>query len=157
MLLPVEAVATIPDELGPSAPPPLLTPITNGLGAGDSVERALAHGLLELVQRDGNRVMHRALDAGIAVDVDDLDEPLLRRLRDELGIDVLVKAADTDLGIANVIAVGCERDLDAVPQPLCVTGGGEAAHPDRRRAIRRRCSSSAPRGRGAPSTSRRSR
>jgi ribosomal protein S12 methylthiotransferase accessory factor len=41
---------------------PLTTPITNGLGAGDSFERALVHGLLELLQRDGNCIGFRAMD-----------------------------------------------------------------------------------------------
>src|SRR3712207_7295222 len=40
----------------------LVTPITNGLGAGDTLERAVLHGLLELVQRDGNTVSHRGLE-----------------------------------------------------------------------------------------------
>lgn len=135
--LPVEAVASVPDELGPGAPEPLFTPITNGLGAGETLERAVLHGLLELIQRDGNTVAQRALDRGVRVDVGDLDDPVLRHLTDELGIDLLVKAADAEFGMANVYVVGCERDPEQAPFPLCVTGSGEAAHPDRGRAIRK--------------------
>lgn len=136
VLLPIEAVATEPGELGPSAPEPLFTPITNGLGAGDTLERAVAHGLLELVQRDGNSVSQRALDAGVRVDVSGLREPLLDHLA-ALGIEVLVKACESDLGIANVAVVGAERDLALVPSPLVVTAGGEGAHPSARKAIRK--------------------
>jgi ribosomal protein S12 methylthiotransferase accessory factor len=134
VLVPVEAVATEPGELGPTAPPPLFPPVTNGLGAGDTVERAVLHGILEAVQRDGNVVAHRALDLGVGVDLTGHDHPVLRRLED-LGIDVVVKSCYSDLGIANVVAVGAERDPAQAPYPLCVTGAGEAAHPDRGHAI----------------------
>jgi YcaO-like protein with predicted kinase domain len=127
VLLPEEAVATSPAQL--TRDPPLFTPITNGMGAGDRVERAVLHGLLELVQRDGNSVSQRALDTGVAVT--GAGGPVLD------GIDVIVKACEAEEGIANVIAVGAERDPGAVPFPLCVTGGGEAAHPDRGRAVRK--------------------
>ncbi len=42
----------------------LVTPVTNGLGAGQSLAWAVGHGLLELLQRDGNGLRFRALDAG---------------------------------------------------------------------------------------------
>jgi len=137
VLLPVEAVATEPGELGPEAPPPLFTPITNGLGAGDTLERALVHGLLELVQRDGNSVSQRALDTGVAIDLAGFADPAWARLTEELGLALIAKRCETDLGMANVVVVGCERDVDSVPFPLVVTAGGEAAHPSRARAIRK--------------------
>ncbi len=73
------------------------------------------------------------------MDLDGVDEPLLAHLRDELGIEMIVKRCHDELGlaVAVVVAVGCERDLDAVPFPLAVTGCGEAAHPDPRRAVRK--------------------
>lgn len=126
VLLPEAAVAVSPGQLHGSGRP-LMTPITNGLGAGDTLERAIAHGLLELVQRDGNSVSQRALDTGVGVE----GVPSLPPL------DVVVKTCDDDLGIANVIAVGAEVEDADVPFPLCVTAGGEAAHPDRERAIRK--------------------
>ena len=127
VLLPEESVATAPAQLTSAAP--LLTPISNGLGAGESLERAVLHGLLELVQRDGNSLSQRAVDTGVAVT--GADPPPVP------GVEVIVKACDDDLGIANVIAVGSEPDPADAPYPLCVTAGGEAAHPDRDRAVRK--------------------
>lgn len=126
VLLPEAAVAVSPGQLQGRGPA-LMTPITNGLGAGDTLERAIAHALLELVQRDGNSVSQRALDTGVGVDAAPSLPPL----------EIVVKACDDDLGIANVVAVGAEADDDDVPFPLCVTGCGEAAHPDRDLAIRK--------------------
>ena len=126
VLLPEAAVATSPSQLQDA---PLFTPISNGLGAGDTLERAVLHGLLELVQRDGNSVCQRALDLGVAV----VDAPVPA----VDGIRPVVKACDADLGIANVIAVGAEADPATVRFPLCVTAGGEAAHPSRERAVRK--------------------
>ncbi len=56
---------------GSAAGPPggfLTTPITNGMGAGDTLERAVAHGIGELLQRDGDTVSFRALEEGVLVD-----------------------------------------------------------------------------------------
>src|SRR4051794_26257856 len=52
VFVPIEYVANDPSGVPAALPSPLITPITNGLGAGDSVERAVGHALLELVQRD---------------------------------------------------------------------------------------------------------
>ena len=41
--------------------------------AGPSLEHALSHALLELIQRDGNAVDYRALDRGVAVDAETSD------------------------------------------------------------------------------------
>ena len=137
--VPVEAAAAHFFDLGEDAPQdPLFTPITNGLGAGDSFERALAHGLLELVQRDGNSAAYRALDRGIAIDLDRIEDPELQSLLDHFdreGIDVLVKLAAADFGMVNLYVVGRERDPEQVPHPLMLTGCGEAAHPDREVAL----------------------
>ena len=140
MWVPVELAATSGADLRDEPRDGLLTPITNGLGAGDSRERALAHALLELIQRDGNSVAYRALDRGVVVELDDVRDEgardLLARL-DDAGLDVTVKLADDDLGIVSLYAVGAERDLDRVPFNLQVTAAGEAAHPDRDVALRK--------------------
>ena len=47
----------------------LVTPITNGLGAGTTREMAIIHGLLELLQRDGNGLSIRALATTDAIDL----------------------------------------------------------------------------------------
>lgn len=132
----------------PGGPPPggwLVTLLTNGLGAGDTLERAVAHGLLELLQRDGNGLRFRALDPGVVLDLggsddSDVQDPVtrdvLRRLR-SAGIEVLPKLAGTDLGIPNVYVVGAEADGVEPPQPVMLTAAGEAAHPDREAALRK--------------------
>ena len=116
---------------------PLTTPITNGLGAGDSFERALVHGLLELLQRDGNCISFRAMDPGRVIDLAGVTDPytlgLLRHL-DGLGIDVMAKLAATDFGLVNLYVVGSDRDGRSTV-PIMQTACGEAADLDRERAL----------------------
>lgn len=141
VLVPAELVASGPDDLtGP--PPPggwLTTVITNGQGAGFSVADATAHAVLELLQRDGNATAFRAMDRGVVVDLTGVQDPdtlaLLERLR-AAGIEVLVKLATTEFGMADVYTVGCSRD-GSEPVPVMVTACGEAVHPDREVAVRK--------------------
>jgi thiazole/oxazole-forming peptide maturase SagD family component len=137
VLVPLELVAASPVDLKPEGEW-LVLPVTNGLGAGPTVDHAFAHGLLELVQRDGNSATYRALDLGAGVRLEELRDPATRALLDTLdraGIDVTVKLASTDFGIANLYVVGAERDPDQTPHPLALTACGEAADPDRERAL----------------------
>ena len=136
VLVPREWVAAYPYQLREE--PRLITPITNGLGAGFDAAHAIANGLMELTPRDGNIISFRALDRGTVVDLDAVRDPqvteLIARLR-ALDINVTVKLASTDLGIADLYVVGDDRG-----QPLCpiqVTACGEASHPDRERALRK--------------------
>jgi len=118
----------------------LITPITNGLGAGPTLEHALSHALLELVQRDGNSVTYRALDRGIAVDTAETSDPETRDLLsylDREGVEVIVKLAATDLGMTNLYVVGYDRDPQDAPHPLALSACGEAAHPNRELAVRK--------------------
>lgn len=142
VLVPIELAATRFADLGGTPRPEdcLTTPITNGLGAGPTFEHALSHALLELIQRDGNSVSYRALDRGVAVDLDAVSDPQARRLLQTLdsgGVEIMVKLAETDLGMANFYAVGEDRDPEKSPHPLTVTACGEAAHPDREIALRK--------------------
>lgn len=123
VLIPLEWAAHTAADL-PAGYRPLITPVTNGLGAGLTREAALDHCLRELVQRDGNAVSYRALDRGVGVDVA-LPSPAP-------GIHPLLKVAECDLGMTNVYVVGDDEDP---PHPLSVTACGEAAGPDRDQAI----------------------
>ena len=137
VLVPLELVAASPMDADPEGGW-LVLPVTNGLGAGPTVDHAFAHGLLELVQRDGNSATYRALDLGIGVRLDAVRDPTTRALLDTLdraGVDVTVKLASTDFGIVNLYVVGAERDPDRTPHPLALTACGEAADPDRGRAL----------------------
>jgi ribosomal protein S12 methylthiotransferase accessory factor len=144
VLVPAELAAA--DARAIAGDPPsgawLTTPVTNGLGAGDTPERALAHGLLELVQRDGDTVSFRALDTGVVVEDDSITDPATRAALAAMasaGLDVAVKVASTELA-AVVHAVADDPGAgapDAVAAPVALTAIGEAAHPDAAVAVRK--------------------
>ncbi len=144
VLVPVEFVAPRFADLDPNfdRAGALAVPITNGLGAGLTFSHALAHGLLELLQRDGNSVHYRALDRGLLVDLsadyqqvrDPRTRALLRTL-DAAGIEILVKLADDSFGLTNLYVVGYDRDPGQAPQAISLSACGEAVHPDRERAL----------------------
>ena len=136
--VPADVAASLGEDL--AGYHPFTTPITNGLGAGDSVARALGHGLLELAQRDGNGLSFRALDRGVELDVSSAS-PANQALLDLLmaaGVEAVPKLAsigDDAFGLANVYVVG--RDLADDGDPLMATACGEAADTDRDRALRK--------------------
>ena len=139
-LVPIEFAAPRMADIGAGVDPNslLAVPITNGLGAGPTFAHALAHGILELLQRDGNSVHYRALDRGIVVDLDDVRSPDTRALLSHLdaeGMEIIVKLASDDFGMANLYVVGYDRDLERAPQPIMVSACGEAVHPDREVAL----------------------
>ncbi len=119
---------------------PFTTPITNGLGAGPTLDFAIGHGICELLQRDGNGTGFRAMDRGIVLDLGDGPaDPRTRALLGKLaalGIEVLPKFASDEFGVAGVYCVGSERDGRA-PFPIMVTAAGEAASLDREQALRK--------------------
>ena len=125
--LPEELVANEPGELrGPTS---LITPITNGLGAGLDDDRAVTHGLLELLQRHTNGLRFRALDRRSPVIASEtLPESVdaLLELFTAQGIRPVLKHAATDLGVVSTYAMGVDTDPAA---GIRVTAGGEAAHP----------------------------
>ena len=138
--MPIDIAACSVGDLSPGYEP-FTTPITNGLGAGPTLDFAIGHGLCELLQRDGNGVGFRAMDRGIALDMGDgptdpRTRDLLARL-DALGIEVIPKFAADEFGTANVYCVGAERDGTAAPYPIMVTAAGEAASLDREHALRK--------------------
>ena len=115
----------------------LITAITNGCGAGDTFERALLHGLLELLQRDGNADCFRALDQGKVIDLEGISEEtreLMQKL-EEKGLKVIPKLARTTCGCVSLYAVG--DDLSDDDFPFTVAACGEAADPDFDHAIRK--------------------
>lgn len=134
--VPREWVAAYPYQLDEK--PVLITPITNGLGAGFDLPHAIAHGVMELLQRDGNVINFRALDQGVVVTPDGIKDPMVRELLDRLhglGIEVTIKLANTEFGIPNIYVVGNDTGKPTVP--IQVTSCGEAAHPDRERSLRK--------------------
>lgn len=126
--VPVEFVASEVGELerGSTA---LVTPITNGLGAGLDPERPLTHGLLELLQRHTNGLRFRALDAR-SPEIERVDlPPAVLSLVAELersGVELVLKHAGTEFGVCSTYVVGVDPSPGA---PIQVTACGEAAHP----------------------------
>lgn len=138
--LPVEWVATYGGDIAHGGYLPLITPITNGLGAGTSPEMALAHGLLELLQRDGNGLQIRALASTTEIDKTTIFDPEAKRLLDEfdaLGVDVHIKVASVEDGFCNLYVVGIDRDGGENVSPLVALAGGEASHPVASVALRK--------------------
>ncbi len=138
VLVPVDLVASSPSELGHhDTGERLLMPVANGMGAGTSLRQAVLHGVLEILQRDGNGLSFRALDRGAVVELgpDDGDgetREALAALR-AAGVDVIVKIASVDRGVPNLYVVGHAPGDDLVVATAC----GEAAHPDRDVALRK--------------------
>ncbi len=139
VFVPAELAACAPGDMRPGYTA-FTTPITNGLGAGPTLEFAIAHGIGELLQRDGNGLGFRAMDRGITLDLgkgpaDPRTRALLQRFADA-GINVIPKFASDEFGVANVYVVG--EQVGGEPQfPIMVTACGEAASLDREHALRK--------------------
>ena len=148
-LVPIEFVACGWSDLGEIGNPALgearrgflVTPITNGLGAGTSREMAIVHGLLELLQRDGNGLKIRALATTDALDLRTITDPIARELLDKFereGVDVVVKLASHDREIPGFYVSGIDRVESANgASNVMALGGGEACHPVARVALRK--------------------
>ncbi|KMO17660.1 hypothetical protein SQ03_12030 [Methylobacterium platani JCM 14648] len=139
VLMPLDLAATDYFELSPRYQP-FTNLITNGLGAGPDVEFALGHGLLELLQRDGNGLLFRALDQGVMLDTSEGLGPETRGMLDRLealGIRAMPKFATDQFGFTNVYCVGYDVDPSRAPAPIALSACGEACDPDRERALRK--------------------
>ena len=138
--VPVEFVAPRAADIAPGAKTEdfLIVSITNGSGAGPDLEHAIAHGVLELLQRDGNSVNYRALDQGWVVELDEVRNPRTRELLTFLeaqNIEVMVKVAALDFGLCNLYVVGYDRELERALEPIALSACGESVHPDREWAL----------------------
>ncbi|MCE4226128.1 YcaO-like family protein [Methylobacterium sp. C25] len=136
--MPLDIAATDYFELRPGYTP-FTNLITNGLGAGPDTNFALGHGLLELLQRDGNGLLFRALDQGVMLDLDGIGpetRAMLDRL-ESLGIRALPKFATDQFGLTNIYVVGYDENGADAPAPVALSACGEACDPDRERALRK--------------------
>ena len=137
VLVPIDVVALNQKELAEGYTP-FTTLITNGMGAGPDLDWAVGHGLMELLQRDGNGLLFKALDRGIALDLPEPPPPAVAAILarfEEAGIRPIPKFATDEFGLCNVYCVGLETDGREPPLPIMVTACGEACHPDRERAL----------------------
>ena len=137
VLVPIELAAYSRKDLAPGYTP-FTTLISNGMGAGPDVDWALGHGLLELLQRDGNGLLFRALDQGVVIDVPQAPTPGAQAALDAFaaaGLQVTAKFATDEWGLSNLYCVGHEAKGRAPPTPIMLTACGEACHPDRDAAL----------------------
>ena len=136
VLVPIDLAAYNSAELSPGYKP-FTTIISNGMGAGPDLDWAVGHGLCEILQRDGNGLLFRALDRGVALDLPDaLPErigALLARY-EAAGVRPIPKFATDEFGLTNIYCVGVDED-GAPPEPITVSACGEACHPDREAAL----------------------
>jgi YcaO-like protein with predicted kinase domain len=148
-LLPLEAAVTSVDEFARAAAAfpdrsPLFPPITNGLGAGGSRDRqrAVRHGLLELVQRDLNWSQFKALDTARTIDVAQV-APEIAQTLSAAGLDLRLKYSGQTLGVHALHCAAVDRGGRTVPIARSATG--EGADPDPvfagRKAILEMCAS----------------
>lgn len=120
----------------------LFPPITCGLGAGLSVEQALCHGLLELLQRDGNCTNFRALDQGVDINLDvvkSLETRNTLSTLENLGFKIRAKLASTDFDLLNIYVLA-ETTVGSSPNsnfPIMLSACGEAVDPNREHALRK--------------------
>ena len=135
VLVPIDLAAYSAKELAPGYVP-FTTIISNGMGAGPDLDWAIGHGLCEILQRDGNGLLFRALDRGVAIE---LPESLPTEIGDLINrfsaadVRVMPKFATDEFGLANVYCVGVDAREPAVT--IMATACGEAAHPDAVQAL----------------------
>ena len=127
VFVPADFVVSEPGELGTDEP--LITPVTNGLGAGLDEARAVSHGIGEVLQRHTNGLRFRALDRLSPV-IEESGLPssvrALAAAMREVGVSPVFKHAATELGVCSTYVMGHDDDDS---DPIRLTGCGEAAHP----------------------------
>jgi ribosomal protein S12 methylthiotransferase accessory factor len=135
VLVPIDLAAYSANELSPGYRP-FTTIISNGMGAGPDLDWAIGHGLCEILQRDGNGVLFRALDRGVRLQLPDPLPPAVAELCARFaagGVHVIPKFATDQFGLANVYCVGV--DAGEPTAPIMATACGEACHPDAEQAL----------------------
>jgi len=136
VLVPIELAAYSAMELSPGCRP--FTPIiAYGMGAGPDLDRAIGHGLCEILQRDGNGLLCRALGRSVALDPPERPsaEAADPRARVEAaGVRPIPKFPTDECGSTNVYCTGAD-EVGEPPAPIAVTARGEAYHPERDAAL----------------------
>lgn len=134
---PLDLVASDATERVDAGSPALVTPVTNGLGAGLDAERPVRHGILEVLQRHTNGLRFRALDARspeidpAGLDADGEVAALAARFATE-GVEVVLKHAATSFGVCSTYVMGVDPDDSS---PIRLTACGEAADPSVERSL----------------------
>ncbi|HTY89733.1 MAG TPA: YcaO-related McrA-glycine thioamidation protein [Methanocella sp.] len=117
------------------APFKLFRSNTNGLASGNTIEEAIFHGLMEVVERDALSIAEATRDPGKAITItkkDGLAYELYAKFG-KAGIDVKLWYLPTDSGIPTVLAATDDKEL--MDPSLLVMGVG--THMDARIAVLR--------------------
>jgi ribosomal protein S12 methylthiotransferase accessory factor len=136
VLVPIDLAAYSSKELT-AGYQPFTTIISNGMGAGPDLDWAIGHGLCEILQRDGNGLLFRALDRGVMLDLDTTLAPSTRAILERFeaaGIRAMPKFATDQFGMPNLYCVGVDQRTPPAA-PIMVTACGEACHSDRTAAL----------------------
>ena len=131
VLVPIDLAAYNSAELSEGYTP-FTTIISNGMGAGPDADWAVGHGLCEILQRDGNGLLFRALDQGVTLGLPDALPPAITDLfarYEAAGIRAIPKFATDEFGIPNLYCVGVDERGEPA-EPIMASSCGEAAHPD---------------------------
>ena len=137
VFVPIDLAAYSAKELPPGYRP-FTAIISNGMGAGPDLDWAVGHGLCEILQRDGNGLLFRALDQGVVLDFDappaSSTQSILNRFA-AAGIRAMPKFATDAFGLPNLYCVGVD-EAQGPATPIMVTACGEACHPRSRDGAR---------------------
>jgi len=101
--------------------PQLFRTSTNGLASGNTIEEAVFHALMEIIERDAWSLVEVTRDTGPRIEgIDDpLAESLLGKFR-AAGVEVTVKDITSDIGIPTIAAVS---DDTLLQDPALLTIG----------------------------------
>jgi ribosomal protein S12 methylthiotransferase accessory factor len=101
--------------------PQLFRTSTNGLASGNTIEEAVFHALMEIIERDAWSLVEASRDTGPRVhEVNDpLAESLLSKFR-AAGVDITIKDITSDIGIPTIAAIS---DDTLLQDPTLLTIG----------------------------------
>ncbi|ABR54288.1 protein of unknown function DUF181 [Methanococcus vannielii SB] len=104
---------------------------TNGLASGNSMEEAIFHGMLEVIERDSWSISELSKNTYKRVNVDNAKNPLIHELIEKFKsakINVILKDLTSEVGIPTIAAVS-DDDILKDPSLLCM-GVGCHIHPE---------------------------
>lgn len=103
---------------------------TNGLASGNTIEEAVLHGLLEVIERDALSISEYTRDPGREIILDESDGTNyeLKRKMEEAGITVKVWLLDSDVDIHTVVVA--TDDIVLKDPALLVMGAGSHLSPE---------------------------
>jgi putative methanogenesis marker protein 1 len=103
---------------------------TNGLASGNTIEEAILHGLLEVIERDSLSIAEYTRNPGKEIELTEKDglNFKLKRKMEEAGINVKVWLLDSDIDIPTVVTA--LDDLILKDPALLVMGAGSHLSPE---------------------------